>query len=371
MPNKYLIIAAISSRAYVQAAVDAGYSVVAIDAFCDLDTQKIAQKVLQVKLENGQFVAEDFYAALNTLDLSNALGLCIGAGFEASSKLLHYLSKQTLLITNSINTTLQVKNPLSFFAFCAAANMRYPVTQLTRPASTIGWLQKQIGGSGGAHIKAVLPLKLAQHAAIYYQKLQVGTPYSCLFLADSSLSNQARAQVIGFNEQWCSASPEANSLLPYRFGGAVSHAELDDNIKNCIIDFINKATLHFDLRGINSCDFLLHENSMYMLEINPRLSASLQLYQAKKGNLFAAHVQACMGELKQWPTIEKKSRAMHVIYANKTAQVPPNMDWPDWVSDIPQFGSEIPVDAPICTVMASARSAKHAKQKVLQRAASL
>ena len=369
MPNKYLIIAAISSRAYVQVAVQAGFTVIAIDAFSDEDTQKIAQKVLQVKLDNGQFVAEDFHKALTTLDLSNALGLCIGAGFEASSTMLHHLTKlstQILLISNRINTIMQVKNPHSFFAFCDAANIRYPATQLTRPANAIGWLQKQIGGSGGAHIKAVLPLKLAQHSTLYYQKLQAGTPYSCLFLA-----NAKHAQVIGFNEQWCSGSAEVNPVLPYRFGGAVSHADVDDSIKNCMIDFINKATLHFGLTGINSCDFLLHENTVYMLEINPRLSASLQLYQAKKGNLFAAHVQACMGELKQWPTIEKKSRAMHVIYANKTAQVPPNMDWPDWVSDIPQFGSEIPVGAPICTVMASARSAKLAKQKVLQRAASL
>ena len=369
MPNKVLIIAAISSRAYVQAAVDAGFTVIAIDAFCDVDTQKIALKVLPVKVENGQLVADDFYAALTTLDLSNALGLCIGAGFEASSKMLQHLSKlsrQILLISNSINTTLQIKNPRSFFAFCDTVNMHYPVTQLTRPVSTIGWLQKQIGGSGGAHIKAVLPLELAQQSTLYYQKVQAGTPYSCLFLADAKY-----AQVIGFNEQWCSASTEVNSLLPYRFGGAVSHADLDDNIKNCMIDFIAKATLHFGLRGINSCDFLLHENTIYILEINPRLSASFQLYQAKKGNLFAAHVQACMGELKVWPTIEKKSRAMHIIYANKAANMPPTMDWPDWVSDIPQPHNEIPAGAPICTVLACARTAKLAKQKVLQRAASL
>ena len=362
MPNKLLIIAAIASRAYVEAATQEGFTVIAIDAFCDVDTQKIAQKVLQVTLENGQFVAEDFYQALKALDLSNALGLCIGAGFEASPIILQTLAEHNLLIGNSINTILQVKNPHSFFAFCDAVNMRYPATQLSRPANTIGWLQKQIGGSGGAHIKAVLPLDLAQPATHYYQQLQAGTPYSCLFLA-----NAKHAQVIGFNEQWC----EPSSILPYRFGGAVSHADVDDSTKNCIIDFISKATLHFGLIGINSCDFLLFENTVYMLEINPRLSASLQLYQAKKGNLFAAHVQACMGELKEWPTIEKASRAMHIIYANKTAFVPPDMAWPEWVSDIPHFGSEIPAGAPICTVLASARSAKLAKQKVLQRTASL
>ena len=369
MPNKVLIIAAISSRAYVQAAVDAGFTVIAIDAFCDVDTQKMALKMLLVKVENGQFIAKDFYAALATLDLSNALGLCIGAGFEASPVMLHYLAKlsrQILLIANQANTIENIKNPSRFFAFCDTVNMCYPVTQLTRPASTIGWLQKQIGGSGGAHIKAVLPLELVQNTAVYYQKLQAGTPYSCLFLADTK-----HAQVIGFNEQWCNASPEDSSVLPYRFGGAVSHAELEESIKNCIIDFITKATLDFGLKGINSCDFLLHQNTIYMLEINPRLSASLQLVQAKKGNLFAAHVQACMEELKVWPTIEKKSRAMHIIYANKTAHVPPDMDWPDWVSDIPQPNSEIPAGAPICTVIACARTAKLAKQKVLQRATSL
>ncbi|MBC7756113.1 MAG: ATP-grasp domain-containing protein [Bdellovibrio sp.] len=362
MPNKVLMIAAIASRAYVQAAVDAGFTVIAIDGFCDVDTQKIAQKVLPVTLKHGQFVAEDFYQALTSLDLSNFLGLCIGAGFEASPTILQYFAERKCLIGNSINTILQVKNPHSFFAFCDAVNMRYPATQLSRPASTLGWLQKQIGGSGGAHIKAVLPLELAQHSTLYYQKVQAGTAYSCLFLSDAK-----HAQVIGFNEQWCAPS----AILPYRFGGAVSHADVDEGTKNCIIDFISKATLHFGLTGINSCDFLLHEHTVYMLEINPRLSASLQLYQAKKGNLFAAHVQACMGELKEWPAIEKASRAMHIIYANQTAFVPPDMAWPEWVNDIPHFGSEIPAGAPICTVLASARSAKLAKQKVLQRTASL
>ena len=362
MLSKYLIIAAIASRAYVQAATQAGFTVIAIDAFCDVDTQKIAQKVLQVTLENGQFVAKDFYHALSTLNLSNAMGVCIGAGFEASTTILQYLADQNLLISTSINSILQVKNPHSFFAFCDAVKMRYPATQLTRPASTIGWLQKQIGGSGGSHVKAVLPLDLAQSSTHYYQKLQAGKPYSCLFLADAK-----HAQVIGFNEQWC----EPTTILPYRFGGAVSHADVDVSIKDCIIDFINEATLHFGLTGINSCDFLLHDNRVFMLEINPRLSASLQLYQANKGNLFAAHVQACMGKLKEWPTIEKSSRAMHIIYANKIASVPHAMAWPQWVSDIPHYGSEIPAGAPICTVMASALSAKMAKQKVLQRAASL
>jgi predicted ATP-grasp superfamily ATP-dependent carboligase len=62
---------------------------------------------------------------------------------------------------------------------------------------------------------------------------------------------------------------------------------------------------------------------------------------------------------------------MQVIYANKTAHVPANMDWPDWVCDIPQPNSEIAAGAPICTVLAQARSAKLAYKKLMQRVALL
>jgi predicted ATP-grasp superfamily ATP-dependent carboligase len=62
---------------------------------------------------------------------------------------------------------------------------------------------------------------------------------------------------------------------------------------------------------------------------------------------------------------------MQVVYAEKIAKVPFDMDWPEWVCDIPQPGSVITAGAPICTVIAEARTAKMAKQKVLQRAASL
>jgi predicted ATP-grasp superfamily ATP-dependent carboligase len=62
---------------------------------------------------------------------------------------------------------------------------------------------------------------------------------------------------------------------------------------------------------------------------------------------------------------------MQIIYANKTAQVPANMEWPDWVCDIPQPDSEIAAGAPICTVLAQARTAKLAFKTLMQRAAQL
>ena len=362
-----IIIAAISSRAYVQAAANAGFEVIAIDAFADCDTQLAAKQVLQAPIEHGQFVATNFLAILHNIGLSDCVGLCYGAGFEAQPDLLRNISQILPIIGNSHQIVEQCKSPQFFFNLCDTLKMPYPATQYERPNSSLHWLQKRIGGSGGAHIKAVLPIDLAKKTQHYYQKIQAGTPVSCLFLASSSLPNQTHAQIIGFNEQWCCST----NLLPYRYGGAVSHADLSESIKMKIENFVQNLVKKIGLKGLNSADFIVQGDTIFALEINPRLSASLDLYRAKKGDLFAAHVAACLGNLTHWPLIDKQSRAHQVIYANKPAHVPADMDWPDWVCDIPQPNSEIPAGAPLCTVVACARSAKLAKQKVLQRAAEL
>jgi uncharacterized protein len=358
-----IIIAAISSRAYVQAAVDAGFEVIAIDAFCDVDTQKMALQTLKVDALNGSFQAEAFCKALTQIDYQNVLGMTIGAGFEAVPELLEALPlKEIPAIFNAPSIIKSVKNPTTFFAFLDGIGAPHPACQLVRPANTIGWLQKQIGGSGGVHIKPVLPLDLTEKLPVYYQQQCAGEPYGCLFLADGS-----HAQVVGFHQQWCAPS----IAQPYRFGGMVSQAEISDEVAKKIDAYVQAITHHFGLRGINSLDFLLQNNDLRMLEVNPRLSASLQLYSAKKGNLFAAHVQSCLGQAIDWPIVDKKSRAMQVIYANKTVHVPADMDWPDWVADVPQPNSEIAAGAPICSVLAEAHSAKLAHKKLMQRAALL
>lgn len=355
-----IIIAAIASRAYVHAAVKAGFEVIAIDAFCDMDTQAQALQVWQVPARNGGFDLADFKSTLAKVDYTDVLGMTIGAGFEAQPELLASIASAAITpIFNAPNMISAVKNPDSFFGFLASINAPYPATQLAKPKTSIGWLQKQVGGSGGAHIKPTLPLNLAEKSPVYYQQKCLGEPHGCLFLADGK-----QAQIIGVHQQWCAPT----ETQPYRFGGAVSHAEIAQDIAVKIDGYVQAITQHFGLRGVNSLDFMLHNKNIYLLEINPRLSASLQLYAANKGDLFAAHVQACLGELKVWPVIEKQSQAMHIVYANKTAQVPPNMPWPDWVRDIPRPNSEIAAGAPICTILASARTAKLARKKVLQRA---
>jgi uncharacterized protein len=357
-----VIIAAISSRAYVQAAVDAGFQVIAIDAFADADTRVLAQAVIKVDLIEGQFHRQQLLRVLKSIDLQSCLGFCYGAGFEAQADLLAEIDKLLPVIGNKAQVVAHCKNPHTFFAHFDALHIPYPPTAFSRPRQTLGWLQKTIGASGGGHIKPLLPMDLADETPVYFQKKTAGMPVSCLFLADG-----ARAQVIGFNEQWC--APDV--LSPYRFGGAVSHAPLSEQVQDSLHRFVQSLTETMDLCGLNSCDCLVDGDAVFLLEINPRLSASLALYKARRGNLFQAHIDACLKRLKEWPLVENRAFAQQVIYANAPITVPQQMDWPSWVCDIPEPLGRIEQGMPICSIEATARTASLAKQKVWARAAGL
>ncbi len=370
-----IVIAAISSRTYVQAAVGAGYKVIALDAFADVDTKALACKVIQIDIKDGQFDARQVLSALDKLKqhqaiLNNCVGFAYGAGFEAQPDLLNKIALILPIIGNNADVIAQCKQPQSFFALCEQLAMPYPKTLVQKPSNTLGWLQKTVGASGGEHIKTLLPLNLKPLNSldfpltqnVYYQQKQAGMPVSCLFLADGR-----KALILGFNEQWCSPT----LLSPYRFGGAVSQVNLPEIVQHQLLAFVAAITEKLALKGLNSCDCIVQDDDVYMLEINPRLSASVGLYAAKRGNLFASHVAAFLGPLTDWPVVDQQSRAMQIIYANQVAKVPLDMDWPEYVCDIPQTNSVIPKGMPICSVTAEARTAKLAKQKVLDRAASL
>lgn len=358
-----LIIAAISSRAYVQAAVAAGYAVIAIDAFADVDTQRLAKTVIQIDVHDGQFHAQQLLDCLAEMDLSACLGFCYGAGFEAQPSLLQQIATLLPVIGNHAQALERCKNPQSFFALCDAFAMPHPKTVYAKPMHYSGWLQKTIGASGGAHIQPIFAQKKVLSRAVYYQQKIEGEPVSCLFLANGS-----HAQVVGFNAQWC--SPISSS--PYRFGGLVSNIVIDEQIQDKLTAFVQFLTQELGLKGLNSCDCIIQNAEISVLELNPRLSASVGLYQAKNGNLFASHIAACLGKLADsdsWPVADKVSRAMQVVYASRMTKISLAPDWPEWVCDIPQPDSAIAVEMPICSVIAEAHTASLARQKVLERAA--
>jgi len=359
MPNKTLVIIAISSRPYVKAAKDAGFDVIAVDAFVDQDTQAMAKQCIQVACTGHQFDAQALLRALDAIDSADIFGVCYGAGFEAQPDLLASIGQRFRLLGNSADTIKASKHPEIFAAFCHANQFLTPAISMNQPSVLDDWLVKEVGGSGGAHIQWASAYQAPLKSNQYFQQMQIGTPVSCLFLA-----SEQDVQVIGMNEQWV----DADKHTPFKYGGAVSQIALSANLVETFKQFVSLASKQFNLKGLNSVDAVVDGEQLVMLEINPRLSATVDLYAPEKGTLMASHVSAFCIEAMPTLVLSTQSKAHHIVYAHQPVQIAKDKIWPEWVSDIPSQSQYFEIGMPICTVTSSAGNVQEAKHLVQARA---
>lgn len=362
MPNKTLLIIAISSRPYVKAASDAGFNVIAIDAFIDQDTQAMASRCFQVSCTDYQFDTSALLAVLDTLESTQILGVCYGAGFEAQPELLNTIQQRFQLLGNSADTVKACKHPELFAAFCQANQFITPTISFKPPPLLDGWLVKSIGGSGGMHVQWASTYQAPLSAHQYFQQLHAGTPVSCLFLA-----SEQQVTVIGMNEQWIDADAQA----PFKYGGAVSQVTLSTRVAETFKRFATLASKQFNLKGLNSVDAVLDGERLVFLEINPRLSATVDLYTPQEGALMASHISAFTTGAMPALVLAKQSKAHHIVYAHQPVHINEDKVWPDWASDIPSQSQHFEVGMPICTVTALADNVQEAKQLAQTRAGNI
>ena len=317
------------------------------------------------------FGADGLLAALGGLDLSQFNGVAYGSGFEAQPELLANISAKLPLIGNSADTVAAVKTPAVFFAALQRLNINHPRVCTAFPDEQVNdYLLKFAGGSGGAHIRSAIPHVCMLADNYYYQQKIDGQPVSLLFLA-----NKHDIEVIGFNEQWLDPAADA----PYRYGGAVSNVKLSTCVQRQLINAAQKLTREFGLLGLNSLDAIVEANSsdqVFVLEINPRLSATVDLYNCAKLNLLQRHVMAGLDlnsdDLNQQDAgqLSSEFKAHAIVYAADEIALTAQFLWPHWVTDTPLLGENvvtISAGAPVCTVCAHADSAEAAKKMAQSR----
>lgn len=342
-----------SARGYARAAKSCGYQVITLDAFADADTRNVAEQCFKVRFSEQGVDTDDFKRVFSKICLDDVAGFLYGSLFDAAPALLSWVAEQVSIIGNNPETMQLVKS-LDFFVLLDNLNIQHPEIRLDLPGNTDNWLSKQLGGNGGLHVK---PVKYAL-AGDYFQRQVDGEPVSLLFVA-----NGVTAKIIGFNLQLISPTAE----LPYRFAGAVSNVALPKQAQQKLVHAAQQLTTELGLRGINSLDAVVEGDELWILELNPRLSATFHLYP----NLLQTHIQACKGRLLGFPQ-SNDSKAQMTLYAQKTMEIASDFAWPDWVADIPYVGRDessvnIQMNDPICTVLAEAGKAATAHQLVLQR----
>jgi predicted ATP-grasp superfamily ATP-dependent carboligase len=363
-----VLIAAQAGRALAEAARRAGLRPYVADLFGDSDTLAAAEayRPLPGRFGTAPLAAETL-AVLDDIAAAagGSIGLVLGSGFEDAPGLVADLARRHRLLGASAGTIADLKDPAAFAALCARLDVPHPAIAMDPPDEPSRWLLKRIGGSGGSHIRAAT--RSAPPTGHYLQARVPGRAHALNVLADGR-----RIRILAVTEQWSAPTP----IRPFRYAGALvrSVAEppaLPSAIVAAIADAATRIVTATGLRGLASADVLVDGSDWWLMEINPRPGATLDILDRRAVPLLQAHIAACLGAMPELGAPPVGAAAAQICYAGRELAPVPDHDWPDCVRDRPRPGSVVRRDAPLCTVLAEGADRAEALDLLESRTARL
>lgn len=357
-----ILIAAISGRALAAAARRAGYRPLVADLFRDQDTLALAERAVLLPGDLARGIDEAQF--LDTLrELAGAgepAALVLGSGFERRPALVDKAASHFPLAGNGGAAIRRVKDPATLAADCGALGIPHPETRLEPPSDPGNWLAKTAGAAGGAHVAPAAGLAAAPGR--YFQRRISGRSVSALFLAHAS-----GARIVGFSRQWTAPRPGA----PYRYGGATRLLRFDRADAAGIGAWLSALAGRAGLVGLCSADFIRdREGTHWLIDVNPRPGATLDIFDSEAAPLLEAHIAACRGLPFRLPRFGDSAAAM-IAYAGGPVETFPDLAWPDWAADRQKAGTRLAAGDPVCTVFARGRTAGESEIMARDRARAL
>jgi predicted ATP-grasp superfamily ATP-dependent carboligase len=354
MPST-IVVAGLWARPLAESARQAGWRVIALDLFGDADTQRASASWSRVGDPTSFALSPGLLrdALLRASRERDVVGWVAGSGFEALPDALdQHLPGLPLLGMDALSVRA-VRDPARFFSTLDALGLAHPEVSLRPPADPHGWLVKNAAGSGGWHIRRATDVSGAGAGSCYWQRLQAGEPMSALFLADGM-----QARLVALNH----LVVRPLGALPHVFHGAVGPVR-DDALARAVEDALSRLVPAFALRGLASLDFLAHAGSTWLLEVNPRPSATMVLYpDAWPDGLLRAHVDAVQGRLPAVAPLHPPGvRGCLTVFAEEpcrvglglAAELARSAD----CHDLPPPGARFVCGDPVCSVSAEAELA--------------
>ncbi len=359
LKNKPLIVLAHSARTIAQAGAQAGYQVIAVDAFSDLETQAACLTTCRVPINEWRFDLSALTQSLDQLYRQYPQAEVIfGAGIEYA--ITHFDNyPQWNLCGFSASSIRLLRDPKQFFLGLDELVIPHPEVcfqTVGLPVKKDGiWLLKDAQGSGGCQIrfatdKDILAQSLAVSSSLnagqYLQRYIKGEAISVLALAQSD-----QVTILGFNRQ---QHQVGSADLPFMYLGLEANISLLKEQSDQVAEYLLKLFNKFELTGLFSLDMILTSEGLKVLELNPRIPASLEHYQhlLAKFNLIEAHLQACRGLAVASLPKPIGRVANRILFAPFTGVLAADMEWPEWTADRPIPETVFQLGEPICSITA-------------------
>jgi len=300
-------------------------------------------------------------------------GFVYSGGLENRPALLRRLERRGPIFGNGSAVVAAVRDPARFFSFLRRAAIPHPPTLTGRGRSSCPsgtpCLWKPVRSGGGVRVRRALPDEPCPRG-FYRQVFLRGTPGSAAFVADGT-----RAVILGVTRQL--AGFRALGGDGFRYGGNIAGPGgclLSRKARLVLAEAVGGITRHFGLRGLNGVDFILSNGAPRILEINPRYTASMELFEELSGSsLFDLHLEALeRGRLPRHPLKARRFLAKGILYATG------RLVWP-WseglrgmdVRDRPMQGETIETGHPVCTLVVTGGSPAECRRRLAAEAVRL
>jgi uncharacterized protein len=359
-----VLVAGVSTRAAADSAARAGFDVTTIDGYADRD-QHPAVRALSVRRELGlEFTAENACAAALREPCDAVVYL---SNFENHPEAVATLTGGRTLWGNPPGVLRQVRNPFTVAATFRRHGIAVPNVSNVSNDSNVSnvsndsndssaWLLKPFSSGGGHGVRDARASRVLPEG-FYRQQKVAGTPGSIVFVAAAG-----KAAPLGLSRQLI-GDPRFGAA-GYRYCGSIIAPVHDRQFQNgsalttAARDLAAIAAAEFELVGLNGIDFIARAGRAYPIEINPRWSASMELFERAFGvTLFATHAAACTdGVLSTTPGEHARARGKAIVFARESCVVGNTDSWlaNDDIRDIPHTGDPIAAGSPVCTVFAEA-----------------
>ncbi len=333
--NNAVLVAGFTTRHVAASAARAGYTVYAVDHFCDADLVACtADHMAFDELDELPFAIAAMQAKYHpdfviTTSGAELLEVCdrLGTSPRAAARFMDKGSTQ------------------DFFE-----ELGVPVPPRAKPG-VYPAMAKTLAGAGGwrnavIHSDAELEewKKFVEDAPFMMQEIVSGTPASVCCLA-----SEGRAVALCSNEQLL----RGGSFCPYAFSGSVTPCTHPQSGR--MIMLAEKIAAASGCTGSIGIDFVLTDDEAYAIELNPRFQGTTETVEMALGiNMFTLHKNACLGHLPTTAPTPVCTAVRKVLTADKDLTISTDlMPLHDILTDIPYPGTVFEAGQVMVSVLGS------------------
>ena len=370
-----ILLVGVSTRSLAESAVRGGYEIAAIDAFGDYDLKAICESYSLRRDFQTPFSASALFAASSQLSFE---AVAYTSNLENHPEVVQRFAHCSKVFGNTAQVLRKVRNWSTLSDVLKRSGFEVPETIYHGNGRQANqrrqWLRKPVHSGGGHGITFTPDLRPARGYLL--QEYIPGISCSASFVA-----NRREAVVIGLTEQLVGRTEfGANG---FRYCGNILPLETafvledDADILEQVQRIASLMTREFELIGVNGFDFILADGQVYLTEVNPRYSASMELIEKAYGlSIFDLHVQAVtQGRLPEFDLelrmhqVEQCSFGKAILYAEKDGQAPDTQDWvQSGIHDVPFPDEELTAGKPVCTLLAAGESRDDCFTRLVNRA---